>query len=225
MKVMGKKLYKACVKVFNKKGLHEKIDTPWRTVFKLSSTTRPEWRALYKPPLTKRAGDLQWRILHGIIAVNAFISVLNPDVSNECPFCFQRETVFHTFVYCSRLQLLFDGLQIFLIVLMRIFLCRLLFWVLNMFKKEKMSVNCLILFWVKAKMAIYISRRDQIEQRVDHNVERVFAAMIKSRLLIDFNFYKAMDSLNMLERIWCLRGALCSVIENELILHTFYKMF
>ncbi len=96
----GKKLYKACVKVFNKKGLHEKIDTPWRTVFKLSSTTRPEWRALYKPPLTKRAGDLQWQILHGIIAVNAFISVLNPDVSNECPFCFQRETVFHTFVYC-----------------------------------------------------------------------------------------------------------------------------
>ncbi len=31
----GKKLYKARVKVFNKKGLHERTDTPWRTVFKI----------------------------------------------------------------------------------------------------------------------------------------------------------------------------------------------
>lgn len=107
----GKIFYKACVKVFNKRGLHERIDILWRTVFKMSNNVRPEWRALYKPPLTKRAGDLQWRILHGIIAVNAFISVLNPDISNECPFCFQKETVFHTFLYCSRLKPLFDGLQ------------------------------------------------------------------------------------------------------------------
>ncbi len=83
-----------------------------------------------------------------------------------------------------------------------------------MFKKEKNECQLLNFILGKAKMAIYISRRDQIEQKVDHNVERVFAAMIKSRLLIDFNFYKAMDSLNMFERIWCLRGALCSVIEN-----------
>ncbi len=133
---------------------------------RLSSTTRPEWRALYKPPLTKRAGDLQWRILHGIIAVNAFISVLNPDVSNECPFCFQRETVFHTFVYCSRLQLLFDGLQNLFNCFNENFQCRLLFWVLNMFKKEKMSVNCLILFWVKLKWPFILAEEIRLSKNL-----------------------------------------------------------
>ncbi len=216
--------YKAYVKVFNKKGLNERIDTPWRTVFKMSNNVRPEWRALYKPLLIKRAGDLQWRILHGIIAVNAFISVLNPDVSNECPFCFQREPVFHTFLYCLRLKPLFDGLQ-------NLFNCfnekfSVQTFILGFKYVQKRKNECQLLNFIlgKAKMAIYISRRDKIEQRIDHNVERVFAAMIKSRLLIDFRFYKAMDSLNIFERIWCHRGALCSVIENELHFALFYKM-
>jgi len=33
--VNGKQLYKACVKFFNKKGLHQKVDTPWRDVLSL----------------------------------------------------------------------------------------------------------------------------------------------------------------------------------------------
>lgn len=82
-------MYNACVKVFNKIGLHERVDSPWRTVFEVDEDLKPEWRALYKPPLTKRIGDLQWRIIHGIIAVNSFISILNPNVSQKCPFCSQ----------------------------------------------------------------------------------------------------------------------------------------
>ena len=71
-----------------------RADTPWSAAPKLDSGVRPEWRALYKPPLAKRVGDLQWRILHGAVAVNAFVSVINTNVSQECPFCYQRETVF-----------------------------------------------------------------------------------------------------------------------------------
>lgn len=37
-------------------------------------------------PLTKNVGDLKWRSLHGIIAVNVFISIINPTVSDKCPF-------------------------------------------------------------------------------------------------------------------------------------------
>jgi len=212
----GKKLYKACVKAFNKKGLHERVDTPWRTVFQMNDGVRPEWRALYKPPLAKRDGDLQWRILHGIIAVNAFISVLNPDVGKECPFCFQRETVFHTFLYCSRLKPLFDGLQNLFNVFDESFSVQT--FILGFKYVQKRRNECQLLNFIlgKAKMAIYISRRDKIEKQIDYNVERVFTAMIKSRLVIDFRFYKAMDSLNVFEGIWCHRGALCSVIDNEL---------
>lgn len=53
--------------------LNGKADTPWRAHLGLSDNVGPEWRALYKPPLIKRAADLQWRVLHGIIAVNAFV--------------------------------------------------------------------------------------------------------------------------------------------------------
>ena len=92
--VSGKLLYRACVKLLNKKRLRSRTDTPWRDVFNLSDDVKPEWRALYKPPLTKKVADLQWRILHGIVSVNAFISVLNPEILPQCPFCPQRETVF-----------------------------------------------------------------------------------------------------------------------------------
>lgn len=108
---VGKKLYRACVLVFNKKLFDRKFDTPWRSVLKLGNDVKPEWRSLYKPPLSKRVGDIQWRILHGAIAVNSFISVLNPEVSPECPFCMQRETVFHAFMFCTRLEPLFIKLK------------------------------------------------------------------------------------------------------------------
>lgn len=42
---------------------------------------------------------------------------------------------------------------------------------------------------------IYILAVKKNEQKGDYNVVMVFAAMIKSRLQIDFYFYKAMDCL------------------------------
>ena len=86
------------MKVFHKITLDNRDDTPWCTV--LGPDVRPQWRELDKPPLDKRVADLQWRILHGAIAVNAFISVLNQEVGQECSFCSQRETVFHAFLHC-----------------------------------------------------------------------------------------------------------------------------
>lgn len=61
---VGKELYKMCVLVLNKKKLTNRVDTPWRAVLKLGDEIRPEWTVLYKPPLSKRTGDLQWRIFH-----------------------------------------------------------------------------------------------------------------------------------------------------------------
>ncbi|KAJ4939593.1 hypothetical protein JOQ06_029037, partial [Pogonophryne albipinna] len=52
------------VEVLNQSRLQERVDTRWRAHLGLTEAQRPEWRALYKPSLTKRGGDLQWRILH-----------------------------------------------------------------------------------------------------------------------------------------------------------------
>ncbi len=94
----GKTVYKSCVKIFYKNFLSNRVDTHWRAVLHfIRENFKPEWRALFKSPLSKKVGDLQWRILHGAIAVNALVSIINPGSSVECPFCFQRETVFHPF--------------------------------------------------------------------------------------------------------------------------------
>lgn len=41
----------SCIKSFNKNGLHHEDDTTWRDGLRLNENVRPEWRALYKPPL------------------------------------------------------------------------------------------------------------------------------------------------------------------------------
>lgn len=105
-------MYKCFVKVYNKTFLDKINDTVWRSKFALDKGIKPVWRVLYKPPLTKRVGDLQWRILHGIVAVNAFISVVNSSIDDKCIFCGCKETVFHCYLECIRLMPLFDLLSI-----------------------------------------------------------------------------------------------------------------
>lgn len=93
-----KTLHKACVRVFDRKTL-EKRATCART--SKMGDVAPHWRVLHKPPLKKRTGDLQWQVLHAAIASNAFISVFNPAVFNQCPFCSSRFYTF--FIDCNRL--------------------------------------------------------------------------------------------------------------------------
>ncbi len=218
-----KEVYKSCVKVFNRKVLNNRSDTPWRSVLGLSMDCRPEWRALYKPPLPKRGGDMQWRILHGVIAVNAFISLVNPEISSDCPFCMQRETVFHAFMYCCRLRPLFNVLERFFKSFnedcsMQMFICG--------FKYvRRRASECQLFNFVlgQSKMAIYVSRRNKVENISGQDVLMVFANLIKSRVIIDFNFFKAMNDLSSFETKWCSRNVLCSVCEGMLFFASFLQ--
>ncbi|TDH15533.1 hypothetical protein EPR50_G00032420 [Perca flavescens] len=76
----GKGLYRNCVLATHNKTLSERKDMVWKD--RLLKDRTPVWRVLYKPPLNKRSGDLQWRILHGALAVNVFLSKINPTVSS-----------------------------------------------------------------------------------------------------------------------------------------------
>lgn len=44
----------------------------WRQKLDVGTGVKPVWRVLYKAPQKKKTGDLQWRILHGAIALNYF---------------------------------------------------------------------------------------------------------------------------------------------------------
>jgi hypothetical protein len=212
----GKKLYRACVLVFNKKMLEKRTDTPWRSVFKLRNDVKPEWRSLYKPPLSKRFGDIQWRILHGAIAVNSFISVLNPEVNSACPFCLQRETVFHAFMHCFRLEPLFMRLKELFCRFDETFCIETFILGFKYFQKKRFICQLLNFILGQAKMAIYISRKNRVEQKCSDDVNVCFLSLIKSRVFIDFRYYKTMRDLSTFELIWCGHGALCTVCEGDL---------
>ncbi len=48
-------MYKMCVKSLNKMFLNNRVDTPWRNILQLEEGEYPEWKALYKSPLTPKA--------------------------------------------------------------------------------------------------------------------------------------------------------------------------
>ncbi len=109
---IGKKmLYQICVKSVHLGQLKQRPDTKWRSWFPIPDEVYPSWRLLYKPPISKRCGDIQWRILHCIIASNSFVSKINETVLPECPFCNALDNVFHMFCECLRLNSLFEILE------------------------------------------------------------------------------------------------------------------
>ncbi len=94
----GKKsLYTLCVKILHLHALTNVKESNGKRLFGLGASPKGSWRTLYKPPIEKRTGDLQWRLVHGIIATNRHRARLDPQVREGCPFCGIQETVFHLF--------------------------------------------------------------------------------------------------------------------------------
>lgn len=207
----GKSMYKSLVKILNKDKLNGRVDTPWRAHFGLDDEVKPEWRTLYKPPLTKKVGDLQWRVLHGIVAVNAFISVIN---SNVNPFCLQRETVYHCFSECSRLCNFFTLLQQVFTMFGEVFTKEM--FILGYRYSQKYRQKCQLFNFVlgQAKMAIYISRRNKVDGSLDCDASTLFVRMMKARLKVDFDFYSSINNIEEFIFIWCYKDVLCSVVDN-----------
>ncbi len=64
-----KSIYMTCVKVTHQTVLKRVRVGRWTDVF--GPDFRGSWRSLYKPPIEKCTADLQWRLVHGIIATNS----------------------------------------------------------------------------------------------------------------------------------------------------------
>ena len=119
----------------------------------------PHWRVLYKPPIKKRTVDLRWRILHGSIASNSFINVMNPNVSSACMFCGLRETIYHIFTECSRLSDFFAFLSM-VFKLFKITFSEPVFIMGAGYQKKGKDKWQLVNYCIgEAKMAIYLSRK------------------------------------------------------------------
>ncbi|KAG1936194.1 hypothetical protein F2P79_018859 [Pimephales promelas] len=64
-KTEKKALHVTCVKVSHSPSLGGVKDSKLQEFFGSGSSPKGCWRALYKPPIEKRSGDLQWRVVHG----------------------------------------------------------------------------------------------------------------------------------------------------------------
>ena len=207
----GKTLYHCCVKVLNKHKLQNRVDSVWRKKFGESCEMKPGWRVLYKLPSKKRTGDLQWRILHGAVAMNAFISVINPTVTNECPFCGKVENVFHCFLECERNEALFSVLETLFLSFNEIWSDVVFIFGAGYRRLNAAKWQVLNFLLGEAKMSIYLTRRNKIQRGVNQELVRVFGALVRARVQIDFIYYKGMQSIDTFIQQWCYDDVICSV--------------
>lgn len=213
----GKVLSVLMVRCLNRQKLQQRSRLPWTDHLALGEDVRPEWRSLYKPPLSKRVADLQWRLLYGILAVNAFISILNSAVPNTCPFCEAVETVFHCFSECPRLIPLFSLLDCLFKKAGETFSLRTFILGFKYNKTQKHKCHMINFILGQSKMAVYVSRKRKVEDSMDCDVVLLLSRMIKARILIDFKYYCIMKDVERFKMTWTYRGVLCSVQENDLL--------
>ncbi len=209
-------LYSSCVKSINKNGLSNRPPTVWTERLAGETGPSPQWRIFYKPPLKKRTADLQWRILHGAIASNAFISVLNPAVFNKCPFCDLRETVFHVFTECKRLAEFFTLLTLVFSLFGVKFSERVFIMGAGYKKTNREKWQLLNFLSGEAKMAIYVSRKNRVENREGQEARSVWLCNIRARLWLEYRFFKHIGDLNTFRQRWCYKDLICSITDDKL---------
>uniref|UniRef100_A0A3B4YCM3 Ig-like domain-containing protein n=1 Tax=Seriola lalandi dorsalis TaxID=1841481 RepID=A0A3B4YCM3_SERLL len=158
-----KTLYNNCVKVICRKDLEKRTECAWSR--RIGDGVAPCWEILYTPPIKKQTAHLQWRDLHGAIACNAVVSVMNPALSNVCPFCGHPETIFHLFIECERL-LNFHTLlsQVFSSFNVQ-FSEKVFIYGSKERKENKKKWQLLNFVSGTAKLAIYVSRGNKVEER------------------------------------------------------------
>lgn len=88
---------------------------------------------------------------------------------------------------------------------------------------RKKCHRCQLLNFIvgQAKLAVYMSRKNMIERTVGQNVVVLLFALVKARILIDFNFYKSVNDLACFVLKWCEKGAVCSIVEGEVVFAQF----
>jgi len=95
----------------------------------------------------------------------------------------------------------------------RYLLKALLFWELAIGRIKWQLINFLV---GQAKLALLITRRNTIEKTHGQELLPVFKAFVKSRITIDFRYYKAMNDVVTFVQQWCYNDAVCTVEEGGL---------
>ena len=208
------------MKVLNLRSLAGVQESKWAEFFGPDVSPRGSWRCLYKLPSEKRTADLQWRVVHGAIATNRYRAHLDPELGEECSFCSQSETLVHLFILCPRLSTMFDILKRWFQGLGEDFSFG-LFIFGPKYSAKKKNVHTLMNFLSGvAKLAIWLTRRNQAQSSGSVELVPVLEGLLKTRLRVEYTYYQMMDNVQGFSRIWAVGGILCSVgSDGELVVN------
>ncbi|KAL6466211.1 hypothetical protein MHYP_G00263440 [Metynnis hypsauchen] len=202
--VSKKALYSICVKVLHRNSLDGLKESRWLGLLAPASSPQGSWRSLYKPPIEKRAGDLQWRIVHGAVATNRHVAHIDPTIGSECPFCGREETVEHLFLHCIRLTGLLN--------LLKAWCCDLgILWTYSLYVfgpkyvaayREKL---CLLNFLIgQGKLAVWLTRKNKLQGSGTLDPELLLRAAVRIRFRIEYAYFKTTHNLPAFHRVWLL---------------------
>lgn len=211
-------LYILCVKNVHNDILKGQL-LKWTKKFGPNFPLRDQWRSLYKSPLEKRIGDLQWRLVHGAIATNSHVSHLNPIVRRECAFCGKEENVEHLFLSCTRLEDLFNVLKEWFRGFGETFSECIFIGGVKYRMSKKILFTLLNYVIGTAKLSIWKTRKNKISGAGGIDPVIMLKGLISNRLKIEFTFYELVRDLITFEEKWCLGSILCSVYEEQLVLN------
>lgn len=127
-----------------------------------------------------------------------------------------RETVFHCFMECNRLVVLFNVLTVLFSKFGEVFSFKKFIFgpkYNRLIRKKSQLLNFVV---GQAKLAIYISRKNKIEGKTGQ-VLLLFKEFVKARILVDYTFYKAMNNCEVFLDQWCFNEDLCTLFEDNLI--------
>ena len=88
-------------------------------------------------------------------------------------------------------------------------------------KKEKEKWQLLNFLSGEAKMAIYVSRRNKMEGREGQDVIEVWRVNVKSRLWLEYRFFKQNNDFSTFKEVWAFKNILCCFQNNELLFAQF----
>ena len=149
-----------------------------------------------------------------------FLSVINMDVDDQCPFCTKRERLFFTVLqdvtvcphclcfYCFFWGLHQGGFYLWFSVPRQ--------------RKEKSQLLNFVLG--QAKMAVYVSRRKKVEGGENISPVCVCVGLIRSRIRLDFSFHKICGDLDSFRNMWCFQSVLCKVEGDGLLIGDVLKI-
>ena len=63
-------------------------------------------------------------------------------------------------------------------------------------------------------MAVYVSRRNKVEDRAGHEAAAVFLCNVRARVWLEYRFHKAIGDLDAFKQRWCYNNIIC-VVDND----------